>query len=112
MSVSLILAAAIASLSPVASSACVDRDARVIHAARPEDRDILGQEGAVGTAIVTVDLEASGMPVRVRVFKSSGNAALDHATVSAAQRTTYRAAVNHCHPVPSQYRFMTNFGGA
>lgn len=64
---------------------------------------------ASGSAQAIVTIAPSGRVAQARIFRSSGNAAIDAAVVSAARRSTYRAKVVNCVPVQGTYIFKVDF---
>jgi TonB family protein len=66
-----------------------------------------------GYSTVEVDIAASIDPVgrllKTEVTKSSGNAAMDAASVQAAVQSTYLPAVVNCTPVSGTYDFKVTF---
>lgn len=58
---------------------------------------------------VSVDIRADGTVQGVRVVKSSGNDALDQATIAAATQSTYLPKVVNCKAVAGAYLFKVTF---
>jgi protein TonB len=80
-------------------------------AVEPDYPDIARQQGAVGTTQVKVTLDATGNPVDVSIYKSSGNAALDQSAMKAARATQYNAETQNCDKIPGSYIFRADFTG-
>ena len=106
----------------VAQAAAVvptDEEARLVayvvlgagQAVEPDYPDIARQQGAVGTTQVKVTLDATGNPVDVSIYKSSGNAALDQSAMKAARATQYNAETQNCDKIPGSYIFRADFTG-
>lgn len=81
---------------------------QVKDAAPPEIPKSAYRPGLEATALVTVD--AAGHPVSAKIVKSSGSAAVDHATVDAAMHSTYSPAMKACKPVRGSYYFHVKTG--
>lgn len=60
-------------------------------------------------AVVLVTVAADGSVAGTKVVKSSGNAAIDNATVAAAKASTYSPEVSHCKAEEGQYLFRAEF---
>lgn len=61
------------------------------------------------SAIVEVTVAASGKATAARVYKSSGNANVDRAVVTAAEKSTYSPKRVNCTAVSGTYLFRANF---
>ncbi len=80
-------------------------------AAVPYYPDIARQQGATGTVFIRVDVDRTGAPIAANVYKSSGNATLDQAGMSAARRTAYLPAYKNCREAGGSYLFEADFTG-
>ncbi|MGA8576212.1 MAG: M56 family metallopeptidase [Candidatus Cybelea sp.] len=60
-------------------------------------------------AVVVVKVATDGKPVFARVYRSSGDAKLDQAVVTAAQHSTYTPALVNCVPADGTYLFKAEF---
>ncbi|MEA2718682.1 MAG: hypothetical protein QOJ39_546 [Candidatus Eremiobacteraeota bacterium] len=58
---------------------------------------------------VRVHANASGTVTDAAIVKSSGRAAFDDATISAARQATYPLTTSTCKPLPSEYVWTTTF---
>jgi beta-lactamase regulating signal transducer with metallopeptidase domain len=61
------------------------------------------------TAIIVVSVGADGKPHGARVYKSSGNANVDHAVLVAAEKSTYTPRLVNCTPHSGIYLFRADF---
>lgn len=74
----------------------------------PDSAVRLGLGPVTTLALVTVGID--GKPTDIRIYKSSGNADVDAATITAAQKSTYRPRVIDCKPVAGgHYLFRADF---
>jgi TonB family protein len=64
---------------------------------------------ASGTVIVAVTIAPNGHPTNTKVQRSSGDAAIDNAVVTAARSSTYSPKVVNCTPVEGRYLFRADF---
>jgi TonB family protein len=64
--------------------------------------------GLSAAALVTVD--ADGHPTDAKIVKTSGNAAVDRATVAAAMGSTYSPKMKACKPAVGTYLFQVETG--
>lgn len=99
---------------PLSSPMSVDaRDiiisARFLHRVEPTYPEDAIVEGAEGTVIVLVTIGPDGSPSDVRVWVSSGNAALDRAALVAAERSTYAPPEVNGVPATQTYRIIYTF---
>jgi periplasmic protein TonB len=99
---------------PQASPTPVDaRDiiisARFIKRVEPIYPDIAIQEGAEGTVIILVTIGPDGTASDVRVWQSSGIAALDSAALQAAEQSTYAPPEVNGEPATQTYRIIYTF---
>ena len=85
--------------------------ARLDHVVEPEYPLIARNAGATGTTQIKVTLDAQGRVTAASVYKSSGNAALDNATLDAARRSTYRPGEFLCEPEANSYIYQADFSG-
>ena len=77
---------------------------------KPPDYPDLGrQEGARGSTLVLLNIDASGSVRSATIKKSSGNAALDNATLQAARASTYAPMLFRCKGMSGQYVFHADF---
>ena len=97
------------SSDPSQACAIANGPAALINYVRPQYPDAARMEGASGTALVLVNVDAQGFNRSQRIFKSSGNAMLDQAALTAARNSTYQPAFAQCTPVPGQYLFRADF---
>src|SRR6185437_10715025 len=97
------------SLTPQVAVACADdRSAQVMRAAQPDFPDgktLHGQR----VSLVKVSVSATGHVSGTSVYKSSGDAALDHAAIVAAMASTYQPAIKDCKAVTGSYLFRVEF---
>ena len=100
-----------ASASPDPSQACPtpDAPATLFNDVPPQYPEMAKQQGASGTTQVLVNVDAAGINRSERIYKSSGNAALDQAALTAARLSTYRPGFAACIPVPGQFLFRAVF---
>jgi TonB family protein len=61
------------------------------------------------SAIVLVTVAPSGKATSARIYRSSGNAAVDHAVMTAAEKSTYSPKVENCVSVTGTYLFKADF---
>ncbi|MEO6834391.1 MAG: M56 family metallopeptidase [Candidatus Tumulicola sp.] len=98
--------------SVVAASACTFpngyADAKAKDAAPPDIPKSAYRAGLSAGALVNIS--ADGHPTSAKIVKSSGNPAVDRATVDAAMHSTYSAATKACKAVASQYYFHIETG--
>jgi protein TonB len=73
--------------------------------------DIAREQGAVGTTVVKVTLDANGNVVDASVYKSAGNAALDQSAIKSAKATSYTPDIINCVKTAGSYLFRANFDG-
>jgi TonB family protein len=97
---------------PVAARACPqpNREAMVTKAQEP---DYPQSAKPLGLGPVTVQIEVtidpSGNIVEARVYKSSGNQAIDEAALKAASGSKYSAKLINCQTVTADYLFRSDF---
>ena len=92
----------------VASTAC-SKPARIVRPTPPNFPN--GAHGITHklTTLVDVHLSSSGRVLGVTIFKSSGRADLDRATLAAARESTYAPGLLDCKPAAGTYRFIATF---
>lgn len=61
------------------------------------------------SAIVLVTIAPSGKATAARIYQSSGNAAVDHAVMVAAEKSTYSPKMVNCVSVTGNYLFRADF---
>ena len=90
--------------------AIADMPALVLRAVEP-DTPLAAVQGHInGRVDVLVSLDAGGHVVDATI-KQSASAVLNEASLAAARRSTYRAALHDCKPVPGQYTFTVDYSG-
>jgi len=97
---------------PVAARACPEpnRDAAVTKAEEPEYPQSAKPLGLGPVSVqIEVTVDASGNLVGARVYKSSGNQAIDEAALHAASRSRYSPKVINCQAVTGDYLFRSDF---
>lgn len=99
---------------PEVSSTPVDaRDiivsARFINRVEPVFPPEAMDQGVEGTVIVLITIGPDGVASDVRVWQSSGNAALDRAAIQAAQLSTYAPPEVNGQPATQTYRIIYTF---
>jgi hypothetical protein len=90
--------------------AVADLPPLVLRAAEPETPVAVQQEHITGRVEVLVSLDAGGRVVDATI-KQSSSPVLNPASLVAARRSTYRAALHDCKPVPAQYMFSVQYSG-
>lgn len=91
--------------------ACSDPnvDAKTIVAISP-DAPASAYGGATDvTAMIKVDLDATGRILGVSVYRSAGSLELDQAAMQAARQSTYSPELRDCQAVPGSYLFKVEF---
>jgi protein TonB len=78
-------------------------------AADLEYPEMAREQGAVGTTLVKVTLDANGVVTDASVYKSAGNAALDQSAIKAAKATSYTPDIVDCVKTAGSYLFKANF---
>jgi len=61
------------------------------------------------TAMIKVDLDASGRVTGISVYASTGSLELDRAAMDAARESTYTPETRDCQAVPGSYLFKVEF---
>ncbi len=91
--------------------ACSDPnvEAKTINAVSPERTASDFDANANATAMIKVDLDASGTVTGVSVYASTGSMELDRAALDAARASTYSPEIRGCQPVPGSYLFKVEF---
>lgn len=102
---------AIATAPVVATASCAhpNSDVKALAPAPPELPKAQWPSHPV-TALVRVDVAVNGKATAASVYRSSGNANVDRAVVTAAEKSTYAPKTVNCTPVASTYLFMAKFG--
>jgi TonB family protein len=80
-----------------------------INAAMPDIPKSDNRSGLSAAALVMVG--ADGRPTSAKIVKTSGDAAVDRATVAAAMGSTYSPEMKACKPVTGMYLFKVETGG-
>lgn len=62
-----------------------------------------------GTTMVKIQLDADDSIVDARIYRSSGNTALDAEALKSARRSEYKAAIFRCHAMSGTYIFRADF---
>lgn len=84
-------------------------EAKTITAVSPERTPSDLDSGTNATAMIKVDLDASGSVVGVSVYASTGSMELDRAAMDAARESTYAPEMRDCQAVPGSYLFKVEF---
>ena len=90
--------------------AVADIPAEVLRPAEPETPLAAQRDNASGRVEVLVSLDAGGHVVDATIKQSPSNV-LNEPSLAAARRSTYRAALHDCKPVPGQYTFTVDYSG-
>ena len=67
------------------------------------------RRGRSGTVVLSVQVDATGRPARVRIAQRSGTRELDRAALEAVQRWRFRPAMSNGQPVPGQVEVPIEF---
>ena len=97
---------------PVAARACAEpnRDATITKVQQPDYPQSAKPLGLGPVSVqIEVTVDASGNLDRVRVYKSSGNQAIDDAALAAASRSKYSPRIVNCQAVTGYYLFRADF---
>jgi protein TonB len=86
-----------------------DAPARIAHAVRPQYPGIAKLAGLSGTALIRVDLSATGSLEGAYVAVSSGSSILDRAAVRTASAMRYAAQVRSCVATPGSFAVEVEF---
>jgi len=91
--------------------ACSDpnAEAKTLVAVAPDATSSAYDTGANVTALIKVDLDATGRVTGVSVYRSSGTLELDRAALEAARESTYAPELRDCQAVPGSYLFKVEF---
>lgn len=84
-------------------------DARTVRAIEPDYPEIARERGAAGTAEVQVTLSPTGAVRDLKIYRSSGDNALDIEAIKAARASMYAPAIEDCAAVGGQYIFRAEF---
>lgn len=87
---------------------CPPTPAAIVQRAEPDIPEIARQQHAEGTAIVKLDIDASGHVTKAVVQKSAGHPALDQAALKSGRDTSFKAATESCKPVVSVYLMVVD----
>jgi TonB family protein len=85
------------------------RDAAAVKALTPAYPRMAAQQGAVGTALVRLELDARGAVGDATILRSSGNELLDGAALDAARKSIYRPEIFQCEQFPGTFVFHADF---
>jgi protein TonB len=88
--------------------ACPPTPAAITQRAEVEIPEIARQMGAEGTAIVKIDIDASGKVTNATIRKSTGNPMLDGAAIKAGRLTGFKPATESCKAVASVYLMVVD----
>jgi TonB family protein len=95
-----------------ATPACAGSEVAAYVVATPDPPQIpVGARaaGTSGTALIGVQLDASGQVTKTIVTQSTGNSSLDLVAVGMARDARYAPALHDCKPVASAYVFSVKF---
>lgn len=97
---------------PPAAASCAtpDRSIKVVKPVMPTIPASLQGSAPSYQAVVDVKVDAQGNVLSASIAQSTGNADVDKAIVSAAQKTTYLPAMQNCKPVAGEAWFHAGFG--
>lgn len=84
-------------------------EAKTINAVSPERTTTGFSADTNATAMIKVDLDASGRVTGVSVYASTGSMELDRAALDAARQSTYAPEMRNCQAVPGSYLFKVEF---
>ena len=84
-------------------------EAKTVNAISPDQTASGFATDTNATAMIKVDLDASGSVIGVSVFASTGSLELDQASMQAARESTYAPETRDCQPVPGSYLFKVEF---
>ena len=96
--------------TPTPKPACSfpNAPAATVNVVSPSIPDELGAD-VNAEAQVRVTLQPTGAVDGVAIYRSAGNALLDHEALRAARQSTYRAEIRDCSPVRGDYLFTVDF---
>lgn len=91
--------------------ACSDPniEAKTINAISPDQTASGSAAGTSATAMIKVDLDASGHVIGVSVYASTGSLELDRAAMQAARESSYAPEMRDCQAVAGSYLFKVEF---
>jgi TonB family protein len=91
--------------------ACSDPnvEAKTTVAISPDQTSSGFAAGTNVTAMIKVDLDATGRVTGVSVYGSSGSVELDNAAMQAARESSYAPEMRDCQPVAGSYLFKVEF---
>jgi protein TonB len=96
--------------TPTSGCAQSTTAAAVVSTPAPPDIPLQARaEGTSGTALVSVQLDASGTVTGATVTQSTGNSSLDLVAVGMARDARYSPALRDCKPVASAYVYSVKF---
>jgi TonB family protein len=98
----------VAQMTPLPSAAPCQAEVGVEKSVTPNGFGRIQTEGEISTTIAVV-VGADGKIEKAAVYKPSGVAAFDQASLQAARASTYRPKIVDCTPVESMYYFKTTF---
>ncbi len=84
-------------------------EAKTIAAVSPDQSASGFAAGNSATAMIKVDLDATGRVTGVSVYASTGSLELDRAAMDAARQSTYAPEMRDCQAVPGSYLFKVEF---
>jgi|SRR5579862_4797330 len=96
--------------TPTSGCAQSTTAAAVVSTPAPPDIPLQARaEGTSGTALVSVQLDASGTVTGATVTQSTGNSSLDLVAVAMARDARYSPGLRDCKPVASAYVYSVKF---
>ena len=84
-------------------------EAKTVIAISPDRTVTDSTAGTNVTAMIKVDLDATGRVTGVSIYRSSGSMELDQAAMAAARESTYAPEMRDCQPVAGSYLFKVEF---
>ena len=87
---------------------CPPTPAVITQRIEAEIPEIARQMHAEGTAIVKIEIDASGKVTKAVIQKSAGNSNLDAAAIRAGRETGFKPATESCKPVASVYLMVVD----
>lgn len=96
-------------LAVTATCGVANADAAVAQAMPADIPTIAREMGKSGVAYVKVDLASSGAIAGTSIFRSSGNAVLDQAALSATRWSSFRPEIRNCAAVSGSYLYAVEF---
>jgi TonB family protein len=85
------------------------RPVQVKHLSTPEYPPVEVKNWREGWAIVSTMVDRTGKPYETAIMRSSGNAALDRAAVTAMEHSTLEPAISDGQPIESAYEIKYSF---